>query len=62
MFKGGLGAVGGGGVYDPMGVGGSYSNVNSPVYRSAGQTDGNRQPVNGVGGMFSFSGPFGQTF
>lgn len=51
-----------GGTYNPTGVGGSFSNVQSPVYRSDGTMDGGRAPRNGFGGLYGGDGPFRSTF
>lgn len=51
-----------GSTYNPTGVGGSFSNVQSPVYRSDGTMDGGRAPRNGYGGMYGGDGPFRSTF
>ncbi|ALN73528.1 hypothetical protein [Aureimonas sp. AU20] len=47
--------------YNPTGAGGSFSNVNSPVYRPGGQTDTGMQAANGFGGSWG-NGPFRATF
>lgn len=47
--------------YNPTGTGGSFSNVNSPVYRPGGQTDTGMQAANGWGGSWS-NGPFKAAF
>jgi hypothetical protein len=51
-----------GSTYNPTGVGGSFSNVTSPVYRPGGESDGNKAPVNGFGGAWGGNGPFRPSF
>lgn len=47
--------------YNPTGVGGSFSNVNSPVYRPNGESDSGT-PAGGFGGAWGAGGPFRPSF
>ncbi|MCD1644163.1 hypothetical protein [Aurantimonas coralicida] len=50
-----------GSTYDPTGVGGTFSNSGSPVYRPGGESDSGK-PVNGFGGAWGGNGPFRPSF